>query len=247
MKIQRYKRVRRCLNFYKNNFAIDKPYKIIADGTFCKAALDNKINLREQMMIYFGGEIQFFTTACVIRELELLGQNLYGAFLIAKSYETAYCKHKSSSPSTAADCLLKIAGKKNNKKYFFATQDRSLTESLRNVVGCPILYINYNTVVLENPSETSTKAAAASGEEKINFDGVQRENLFKLKESLPVDVTTKEHQQKKRRKLKGPNPLSVKKKKQPTKITTTIEETRSRKRKSRHRRGNSSKKVKPDG
>jgi len=239
MKIQRYKRVRRYLNFYKNQFSIEKPYKIIVDGTFCKAALDNKLNLREQLSIYFEGEINFFTTSCVLNELKLLGADVYGALMIAKGYKKVPCKHK--TPASGADCLLKIASKNKEKKFFFATQDPLLTETIRDsIVGCPILYINYHTVLLEGPSKISLQAAAGNSENKLNVDSAHRNNLNQLKKSFidaDDDATTKVPKIK-RRKFKGPNPLSVKKK-QKKKITNVVADSGRTKRKSRHhRRGN---------
>lgn len=40
MKIKRYKKVHRYVNFYANNFGFRKPYQILVDGTFCYAALN---------------------------------------------------------------------------------------------------------------------------------------------------------------------------------------------------------------
>lgn len=42
MKIKRYKKVNRYLNFYINNFGFRQPYQILVDGTFCLAALKVK-------------------------------------------------------------------------------------------------------------------------------------------------------------------------------------------------------------
>lgn len=39
MKIKRYKKVNRHLNFYVNNFGFHHPYQVLVDGTFCFAAL----------------------------------------------------------------------------------------------------------------------------------------------------------------------------------------------------------------
>lgn len=40
MKIKRYKKVSKNLNFYVNNFGFRQPYQILIDGTFCFAALN---------------------------------------------------------------------------------------------------------------------------------------------------------------------------------------------------------------
>lgn len=39
MKIQRYKKAQKTINFYKNNFGFRDPYQILIDATFCQLAL----------------------------------------------------------------------------------------------------------------------------------------------------------------------------------------------------------------
>jgi len=39
MKIKRYKKVQKYMNFYINNFGFRVPYQILIDATFCLAAL----------------------------------------------------------------------------------------------------------------------------------------------------------------------------------------------------------------
>lgn len=76
MKITRYKRVRRFLSVYRNTFGFRAPYQVLIDATFCQFALNNKINIKEQLPKYLGDELKLLTTACVIREAESLG-NIY--------------------------------------------------------------------------------------------------------------------------------------------------------------------------
>lgn len=73
MKITRYKRVQRYLNFYKNNFSFRAPYQILIDGTFCQAALKNKVNIKEQMPKYLNDQVKLMTTVCIVNETELIG------------------------------------------------------------------------------------------------------------------------------------------------------------------------------
>ncbi len=69
MKIRRYKRAQRIIGFYRHRFGFKPPYRVLVDGTFSKAALDNRINLREQLFNYLSGETEIVTTACVLKEL----------------------------------------------------------------------------------------------------------------------------------------------------------------------------------
>lgn len=76
MKIRRKKRVQRALSFFKNNFGFHPPYRVIVDGTFCQAALKNKVNIEDQIPRYFGSQVRFSTTSCAINETEILGKHI---------------------------------------------------------------------------------------------------------------------------------------------------------------------------
>ena len=73
MKVKRHKHIKKTLNFYKTNFGLSAPYRVLIDGTFCKAALTNKINIREQLPKYLDAEVQICTTVCVKKECEAFG------------------------------------------------------------------------------------------------------------------------------------------------------------------------------
>ena len=51
------------------------------------------------------------------------------------------------------------SGETNEKRYFIATQDKQLRTSLRKIPGVPLLYINYNCIVMEKPSFVCVKKA----------------------------------------------------------------------------------------
>ena len=74
MKGKRQKHQRKCLTFYQKNFGHKPPYKLLIDGTFCKAALKFKVNIMEQMPKYLEAEVRYFTTKCCIAECEALGK-----------------------------------------------------------------------------------------------------------------------------------------------------------------------------
>lgn len=65
MTIKRQKKAKKNINFYKHNFSFREPFQILIDGTFCQAALKNKIQIKEQMPKYLMGEVQLCTTKWV--------------------------------------------------------------------------------------------------------------------------------------------------------------------------------------
>jgi U3 small nucleolar RNA-associated protein 23 len=51
-------------------------------------------------------------------------------------------------------------GEENEKRYFVATQDKQLRNALRKIPGVPLLYINYNCIVMEKPSFVCVRKAS---------------------------------------------------------------------------------------
>uniref|UniRef100_A0A671KVT1 UTP23 small subunit processome component n=1 Tax=Sinocyclocheilus anshuiensis TaxID=1608454 RepID=A0A671KVT1_9TELE len=103
MKIKRQKHAKKTISFYKYNFCFREPFQILIDGTFCQAALKNKIQIKEQLPKYLMGEVQLCTTKFQIRK----------------------CKHM-KDPLPALECLLSMLGETNPHHYFIATQVRTL-------------------------------------------------------------------------------------------------------------------------
>lgn len=56
-----------------------------------------------------------------MKELESLGNELYGAKIILQKYQVRRCPHM-KSPVPASDCLLSLLGDSNPHHYFVATQ-----------------------------------------------------------------------------------------------------------------------------
>ncbi|XP_076255086.1 rRNA-processing protein UTP23 homolog [Rhynchophorus ferrugineus] len=209
MKIKRYKKVNKNLGFYINNFGFRQPYQLLADGTFCLAALNNKVNIANDVPKYLQGEIKLITTQCAIIEMEKLGPKLNGALIILKKYLLHKCGHE-GNPITAANCLRSMVKIGNLSHYIICTQDRDLQENIRNMEGVPLMYLHSKTPVLEKPSEISMKKA----NEKIS--GVLQNNVEQIEKMKEKSGLIKEDKVKsKKRKRKGPNPLSCKKKKKP--------------------------------
>ncbi|KAG1946863.1 rRNA-processing protein UTP23 homolog [Pimephales promelas] len=215
MKIKRQKHAKKTISFYKYNFSFREPFQIIIDGTFCHAALKNKIQIKEQLPKYLMGEVQLCTTNCALKELETLPKELYGAKLILQRFQIRRCKH-TNDPVPASECLLSMLGETNPHHYFIATQDQELTKALKKIPGVPLLYIIVNTMVLDKPSERTLKhVEAVQLGEIVNPSQQKSIQSLKEKEGLGKDGEDKRGK-KRKRKSSNPNPLScLKKKKKP--------------------------------
>ena len=124
MKYKRQKKVKSILKMF-NFLGFEPPYTVVMDGTFSMAALNNKVNLAEQIPIYLGlsdpSAVKLCTTKCVLKELEKLGSYFYGALHILKQYPPIKCAHSSKKLKSAALCLQRLA--ESGFKCVLASQD----------------------------------------------------------------------------------------------------------------------------
>eukprot|EP00794_Sanderia_malayensis_P005323 gene5323-5992_t len=206
MKIKRKKHCDKYLSFYRNNFGIHEPYQIIVDLTFCQSALQNRVQIKEQISKYLSENHKLFNTKCILQEGEKIGSVLHGAMVIEKTFETRFCGH--ADPIPADQCIKSLVNKSNPHGLFVASQDSELRSDLRKLSGIPILHVNHNVIVLEKPSSKSVEASEKQDESKLLTE-YQKELLKKLKK----DEEPKQRLKRKRKGPKQPNPLSVKKKK----------------------------------
>lgn len=235
MKITRHKKLQRFLSFYKNNFNFRPPYQIILDGTFCQSALSYKVNLQEQMPKYFDCEVKMCTTTCVVTETEKLGPLLYGAMLIVKQYPVRKCGHE-DNPISGSKCIKDTIKNGNPNHYIIATQDQELADLARSVPGVPLLYLNFNAIIMEKPSQMSS-ATAVDAANKTSTPTDYQLNIIK---SLKKEILGEEPVKKKKRKIKGPNSLSCKKSQKKNKVQKDNEN----KKRKRHKRIKIAKHVK---
>ncbi|XP_072937289.1 rRNA-processing protein UTP23 homolog [Epargyreus clarus] len=242
MKITRYKKVQKYLKFYYNNYGFHQPYQLLIDGTFCFAAFKEQINIREQIPRYLNGQVKLLTTRCIIIETEKISKKTHGALTILKQYGIHECGHK--EPIAGAHCIMSMVGKKNDKHYIIATQDRDLQEKLRNKAGVPILYFHNKSPTLEKPSKMSYDKAGQvlEADSNIFISETQNEVLQTMKKALGIEEKVEEKRViVKKKKTHNPNPLSCKKKKKKStgaigKPTPGVKEGKVRKRKkSKHK------------
>lgn len=143
-------------------------------------------------------------TRCIVEEIRKLGPDFGGALVIARRFESRRCGH--DTPIPAADCLRSMVGETNPHSYLVATQDTKLRNDLRRIPAVPLCYIQYNTVILEEPSAASTQRAKELEAAKAMPKPSEIAAAKKVKEEgKPAFVLHRKQP------AKGPNPLSVKK------------------------------------
>uniref|UniRef100_A0A8D0H403 rRNA-processing protein UTP23 homolog n=1 Tax=Sphenodon punctatus TaxID=8508 RepID=A0A8D0H403_SPHPU len=230
MKITRQKHAKKHISFYKYNFRFREPFQVLLDGTFCQAALRNKIQIREQLPGYLAGATQLCTTRCVLKELESLGKELYGAKLIAQRFQVRNCSHF-KDPVSGSACLLSMLEEGNPHHYFIATQDQDLGKKVKKRAGVPLLFIIQNTMVLDKPSAKSVEFVQAMQASQLVPEH-QKQSIVHLKEEQGLRKDS-EPKRRKRKRTGGPNPLSCLKKKkkgQVAPVSSAAKKKRKRKR-----------------
>ena len=89
-----------------------------------------------------------------------------------------------------------------------ATQDEDLQTSASAIPGVPLLHIIRNTIVLKNPSEGTKEKV----EEIVRQQTDLTPHETAVLEELDSKLLREEVKRRKKKRLGGPNPLSVKKK-----------------------------------
>ena len=197
-----------------------------------------KVNIREQIPKYLG-EVKLLTTKCCIQEVEKLGPSLFGATTILKQFALHKCGHD-DNPLPAVDCIKSMIGKDNKSRYIVASNDGTLRGELREVPGVPLIYLHTSAPTLEKPSNVSLRHVDKVNSDKTN-GGTGSDYYFKTAAKLKKEMFGEPEQKVyKRKKIKGPNPLSCKKKKKktldPLRKPKIKMETTSKKRKRNRRR-----------
>lgn len=281
MRVKKQKQNRKTVRFYKACFAFREPYKVLCDGTFIHHMLESRLGtVNEALSGLLGGHVKVFVTRCVIEELKKLGESFSGTVLATRRLTTARCNHESLKSAT--ECLEAMVGADNPEHFFVATQDGGLRKKFRQVPGVPVVFVQKNYLLLEPPSEYQHQIARMTEAERMHMmerEFKLLEALEAKKAATQADVTSapeisgdempkkiesrdgsksgnmlavKDRPRFKRKKAKGPNPLSCKKKKnkvvypQTTSNQCSLQESqgekalgekkRSRQRKRRHRK-----------
>jgi len=141
-------------------------------------------------------------TQCCIHELYIQGNLHQPAVDLAKSFERRKCNHKEAIPGN--ECIAAVVGEINKHRYVIATQSRPLRVKLRAIPGVPIVHINRSVMVLEPASDITLQSKQRAEQDALGPSKSEKTTLPVAPQVEPVI--------KRKKRPKGPNPLSVKKK-----------------------------------
>ncbi|KAF8167929.1 Fcf1-domain-containing protein [Crassisporium funariophilum] len=203
MRQKRAKAYRKLMHLYCMSFGFRQPYQVLVDSEMCKSAVAQKLDFVKQLYTVLQGEVKPMITQCCIHELYLQGKEQQPAVDLAKTFERRKCNHREAIPGD--ECLSSVIGDKNKHRYVIATQSHPLRVKLRTIPAAPIVHINRSVMVLEPPSDVTLRVKEANEEQTLHATAPELASAGPSSNSEPP--------RKSRKGPKGPNPLSVKKKK----------------------------------
>lgn len=140
-------------------------------------------------------------------ECEKLGKKLYAIANLAKTFPVHKCGHQ--NPISGAHCLKSML---KGNHYIICTQDTDLQDWLRARPGHPLMYLHGITPVFEAPSDRSKDFITEKSLAMVERSSDKQRLLSKVKKEFKQQPVKEENKITKKR-AKGPNPLSCKKKK----------------------------------
>lgn len=210
MKVKRHKRIRKHLQYYLITYGIRPPYKVLLDGAFLQAALENKVLIKEQIPKLLQEETSVMVTKCVVHALKEAGSFFRGAAMIGDKLAHARCAHTGVVPP--GECLRQLLADGNPDQFLVGAQEVELRNWVRNRPKIPLMFLRGPVPVMEPPSGSSKSLELQERTKKTGLTSSERAVLKELRGDGKPSLK-KAPKKKKPKGPKQPNPLSMKKKK----------------------------------
>lgn len=218
MRQKRAKQYRKQMQVLRTTFKFKTPIQCLVDDSTVLESAKTSYDLIKGINSVVQMECKFLITQCCIQHLYDSNNQL--AVDLAKRMEKRRCGHKETLSSF--ECMKSITNVEGENKYRYlvVTQDENLRTSLRNIAGVPLVFLHRSVLVMEPLSKVTKRVVSAVERMKLtqglnsidagkrsrdsdNEDGEDGEGDDKNSENRPV---------KKGKKVKGVNPLAMKKK-----------------------------------
>ncbi|KZO92185.1 hypothetical protein CALVIDRAFT_504728 [Calocera viscosa TUFC12733] len=215
MRQKRAKAYRKLMAQYERAFGFRHPYQVLVNADFCETAIQLKMDLMKELETVLQSQVKPMITQCCIAALYKLGPPGQSIVDLAKTFERRRCGHL-ETPLEPDECMTAVVGPSNKHRYVVATQSESLRRKMREVEGLPLIALNRAVMVLEMMSEKSKGKIRAMEEEQL---AAPKEEVAALKPALKAAEKATEADKPpvapvvRKKKPKGPNPLSIRKKK----------------------------------
>ncbi|KAK8803301.1 hypothetical protein WA158_000995 [Blastocystis sp. Blastoise] len=151
-------------------------------------------------------------TPCVVERLKQKGKKAERAYEFACGLAQVECGHEDHLSSLKCFCdIAHHMHQPKKTKFVFASEFSALRDILHTIPGVPVILFNRSVLVLESVSDSSKSYCKHKFDQRMSISPIERKALGLDKEEEPKQ---EEEKPKKKKGPKGPNPLSVKSKKQ---------------------------------
>ncbi|EIW69255.1 hypothetical protein TREMEDRAFT_17689, partial [Tremella mesenterica DSM 1558] len=213
MRTKRAKTYKRAMAMYTRVFGFRQPYQILINDDLLLKSPPG-MNLVKQLEMCVQGDIKIMITQCSIQSLYSLGPSHQPLIEFAKSFERRKCNHR--LPLSSHECLTDVIGPNNKHRYILAAQAYGLRKDLEKVPGLPVVHFNPKGVLVLSPFSEASLKVKTGLEEQRRGEGEEIEVGVDKNIILPAGTGTIRSAglgEANGASGKGPNPLSVKKKK----------------------------------
>ncbi|ODQ44259.1 hypothetical protein PICMEDRAFT_74864 [Pichia membranifaciens NRRL Y-2026] len=211
MRQKRAKQYRKQIQVLKTTFKFKTPIQCVVDDSTILEATNANYDLVKGMDGIVQHETKYFVTQCCVQHL--YDSENQQAIDLAKRMEKRRCGHKDTLSSF--ECIKSITNVdgENKYRYLVVTQDERLRTSLRNVAGVPLCFL-YRSVLVMEPMSTVTKRVVQAVERMKLTQGLNSVDAGKRVRDgdEDVDPVQQEVQAQRKKRVKGVNPLAMKKK-----------------------------------
>lgn len=202
---------RKILAFYRANYGISAPYEVLCDGPTIAVSFKNDVYLKHGLAKLLGGSTQVVVTDCVVKELRDLGEDFSGAAIFAKRAKRVPCAHQDDA--SASQCVAMRIKNPRETPLLLATSDHDVLKEIGQTPGVPLIGIaNQTKLVLVAPTKSSLNHAR--GKQSGKASALSPADKALVDAAVQLEKEARAGRKKRKRKgPKGPNPLSVKKRK----------------------------------
>ncbi|CAO3702363.1 unnamed protein product [Rhizopus stolonifer] len=211
---KKQKTIKKTVHGYCLAFGFRPPYQVIVNGEFCRAALEKQVYVRHALPDLLGGLTRIVTTDCILKDIKSKGHDFTNALVLAQKFDLRKCVIKKKKSQCQHNNVFKILVSTNNPEHFFvASGDVQLKNAIRKIPGVPVVIVNTRKKGLGLEDMTARSKAAMKTNEVNKVTPLDKETA-RLKRALLGEEKVEERP--KKRKVKGVNPLAMKKKKKTT-------------------------------
>lgn len=214
---------RKILTFYRVNFGIHPAYKVLCDAPIIHASIQRSIFLKDSLTKLLGATAYPVVTKCIVEELRSLGKEFGNAAVFAGRSAIEPCPHADCMKS-AAECIASFMDDAVNKrKVMLATNDFDVVRTALERGSIPVITIaNQTRLVLRKPTAMAIENVQSVQEEKGAMLRLDDRALLEEADAARQVLRPRKFIERKRKRAKGPNPLSVKKGKAAGKVLSEI-------------------------